>query len=98
MNITFASLLTPEGIVIAGGLVTSLVELIKRVLPTIDEKVSGALLAFVLSAVLYILAAVATSVGDLDAGLVVFTAWLACALAAVGVNATVTHVASNTSG
>lgn len=96
MNITFASLLTPEGIVIAGGIITTLVELIKRVFPAIDEKVSGALLAFVLSAILYVLAAVATSVTDLDAGLVVFMAWLATATAAIGINSTVTHVQSNT--
>ena len=98
MNITFASLLTPEGIVIAGGLITSLVELIKRVLPTIDARVSGALQAFILSAVLYVLAGIATSVGSLDAGLTVFMAWLACATAAVGINSTVTHVAGTTGG
>lgn len=92
MNITFASLLTPEGLVIAGAIITSLVELIKRVMPAIDERVSGALMAFVLSAILYVLAGIATGVGTLDAGLTVFMAWLACATAAVGINSTISHV------
>ena len=87
MDITFASLLTVEGTVIAAAIVTSLVELLKRV---VDIQVAGALVAFLFSAVLYILAAIATNVGGapapLDAALAVFMAWLGCSLAAVGVH------------
>lgn len=97
MDITFADLLTAQGAVIAGGIVTTLVELIKRVLPALDARVSGALMAFVLSAILYVLAAVATSVGDLNAGLVVFLAWLSCATSAIGISSTITHVQSSSS-
>ena len=84
MDITFSSLLTIEGTVIAAAIVTSLVELLKRV---VDLQVAGAWVAFVLSAVLYVLAAIATNVvgapAPLDAGLAVFMAWLTCSLAAV---------------
>lgn len=92
MDLTFADLLTAEGALIAGGIVTTLVELIKRVVPTIDARVSGALMAFVLSAVLYVLAALATNVADLNAGLLVFLAWLSCATSAIGISSAVTHV------
>jgi cobalamin biosynthesis protein CobD/CbiB len=98
MNITFADLLLPGGIVIAGGIITTLVELLKRVLPAIDQRLSGALMAFVLSAVLYILAAVATEVREMNAGLTVFLAWLACATSAVGINSTITHVTNVSEG
>lgn len=90
-GLTFASLLLPAGIIVAAGLVTTLVQLIKTVLPTVDARVSGALMAFVISAILYVLAAISTSVGTLDAGLVVFAAWLACATSAVGIKSATTH-------
>lgn len=92
---SFASFLTPEGIVIAGGLITALVQLIKTVLPAIDARVSGALMAFVLAAIIYVLVAISTGVNELDAGLTVFAAWLACATAAVGTYATTAHVATS---
>jgi hypothetical protein len=88
---TFASFLTPEGIIVAGGIITTLIQLIKGVFPAIDARVSGAVMAFVISAILYALVAVSTGVAGLDAGLAVFAAWLACATAAVGVYATVKH-------
>ena len=90
-SITFASLLEPTGIIVAAGLVTTLVQLIKSVFPMVDARVSGALMAFVGSALLYVLAAVSTGISTLDAGLVVFAAWLACAASAVGIKATVDH-------
>ena len=93
MTPTFASFLEPAGIVIAGGLITGLVQLIKTTFPALDARVSGAVLAFAFSAILYVLTAVATGAGSLDAGLTVFWAWLAAATAAVGTYATVTHVA-----
>ena len=92
-TVTFASLLTPEGVVIAAGIITGLVSLLKAVFTKLDEKVSGALQAFVLSAILYILAAISIGVASLDAGLGVFLAWLACATSAVGIYSTVQHVA-----
>ena len=95
MNPTFASFLEPAGLIVAAGLITSLVQLIKSVVPAIDARVSGALMAFVFSAVLYVLTAVSVGVATLDAGLVIFAAWLACATSAVGAYATITHVASS---
>ena len=87
MDITFASLLTIEGTVIAAAIVTSLVELLKRVG---DIQVAGAWVAFLLSAILYIFAAIATNVvgapAPLDAGLAVFLAFLGCATSAVGIH------------
>ncbi len=92
VDITFASLLTPPGVIAAAGIITALVQLLKGVFPLLDARVSGALMAFVLSAVLYLLAGLSTSVGTLDAGLVVFLAWLSCATSSVGIKATVDHV------
>ena len=93
-DLNFATLLTAAGAGIAAGLVTTLVELAKTVWGKETMPVSGAALAFGLSAVLYLLAGIATSVGTLDAGLVVFVAWLTCATSAVGVHSTITHVAA----
>lgn len=95
--LTFASFLTPTGIIAAAALVTGTVQLIKSVVPAIDARVSGALMAFVLTAILYVLAGIATGVSSLDAGLVVFAAWLACATSSVGIKATSDHVTANSS-
>lgn len=89
---TFASFMTPEGVIVAAGLVTVLVQLIKTVFPAIDARVSGALLAFVLTAVLYVFTALATGPATWDAGLVLFAAWLSCATSAVGIKAASDHV------
>lgn len=85
---TFASFLTPEGIVVAGALITALIQLLKRTFPVVDERVPGAIMAFVLSAVLYLLTAVVVGVGSPDAYLTIIASWLACATAAVGVYST----------
>ncbi len=98
VNVTFGSLLTPEGVVIAAGIITGLVALIKSVIPTLDARISGALMAFVLSAVLYVLAAISTNVADLNGGLTVFLAWLSCATSAVGINSTISHVSETRGG
>jgi hypothetical protein len=92
--ISFASLLTAAGAGVAAGLITSLVEVVKTVWGRESMPVSGAALAFALSAVLYLLAGIATGVASLDAGLAVFVAWLTCATSAVGVHSTITHVAA----
>lgn len=85
---TFAAMLTPEGIVVAGGLITAFVQLVKTVFPIVDEKVPGAIMAFTLSAVLYVATAVVVGVPTPDAYLTVIASWLACATAAVGVYST----------
>jgi hypothetical protein len=85
---TFAAMLTPEGIVVAGGLITAFVQLIKTVFPIVDEKVPGAIMAFTLSAALYMATALVVGVPTPDAYLTVLASWLACATAAVGVYST----------
>ena len=88
MDITFASLLTAAGAGVAAAIVSAFVELIKRSIPVAADW-NGATMAFVASAVLYLLAGIATGVATLDPALVVFVAWLTCGLAAVGVHRTV---------
>lgn len=95
---TFESLLTPEGITGAAVLTTTFVALIKGVFPVIDARVSGALMAFVLTAVLYILTAFATKPADLNGLLTVFSAWLIAATAAVGIKSAATHVQNQRAG
>jgi hypothetical protein len=89
---TFASFLTPEGIVVAGGLITAFVQLLKSTFPVIDEKVSGAVMAFSLSAALYGATALTVGIAAPDAALSVVASWVACATASVGVYAAVQHV------
>ena len=90
-SITFADLLTQAGVVTAALIVTTLVQLIKGVFPLLDARVSGALMAFILSAVLYVFVGLATGVTSLDLGLTVFLAWLSCATSAVGIKAGIDH-------
>jgi len=97
-GITFASLLDAAGAGIAAVVITSLVQLLKAALPAFAERVSGAGLAFILSALLYILAGVATGASSLDAGLAIFLAWLTCATAAVGTYSTVRHLSGPAKG
>ena len=93
MTLTLASLLEPAGIVAGAAFVTSIVALLKYAFPVVNERVSGALMAFVLSAILYVLAGISTAAVTLDAWFAVFVCWVACATAAVGVHSTVQHVA-----
>lgn len=88
-TISFATLLTLEGIVIAGAIVTAFVALLRNVFPAIT--VSGAAMAFGVSAVLYALAAAATGASSFDPLLRVFVAWLSCATTSVGIHSAVTH-------
>ena len=80
------------------GLATTFVEVIKTAWGRESVPASGAALAFGLSPVLYLLTGIATGVGSLDEGLVVFVAWLTCATSAVGVHSTITHVATQAAG
>lgn len=93
MDLTFAALLTPEGVIAAAALTTSVVALLRNVSPALDARVSGASLAFLLTAMLYGLGAIAVGVDGLDAALGLFVAWVACATSAVGIHSTVKHVA-----
>jgi hypothetical protein len=92
VDITFDTLLTAAGAGIAGGIITALVELIKGVLRTTGREINGAVLAFVLSAILYIIALFATDSLDFDPGLQVFLAWLTCAVASVGIYTSIRQV------
>lgn len=91
---TLASLLTPQGIITAGLIVTTVVALIKGVFPFLDARVSGALMAFIVSLILYVFVGLATNVTTLDAGFVVFTAWLAVASSAIGIKAGLDHASA----
>ena len=84
-GLTFAALLTAAGAGVGASLVTGLISLLRTAFSAL-EKVNGAGLAFVLTAILYVLAAIDTHVSTLDAALGVFIAWLTCATAAVGVH------------
>lgn len=92
MDLTFASFITPPGVIAAAAIVTGLIQVIKTVLPAIDARVSGALMAFVLTAVLYVLTAAAIGVASADAGLTIFLAWLSCATSAIGIKSAADHV------
>ena len=99
MNLTFAALFTPEGVVAAAAAITAFVALLKSVFPVIDARASGALMAFVLSALLYVASLSAVPVTGPDDVLALVLSWLACATAAVGINSTARHVnAQRTSG
>jgi hypothetical protein len=88
---TFASFLTPEGIIVAGGLITALIQVVKATFPIIDQRVSGAVLAFSASALLYVATALVVGISTPDAALTVVASWIACATASVGVYASVKH-------
>lgn len=95
MNITFEMLVTAAAVPIAAGIITTLVALLKSSFPVLDARVSGASMAFILSAILYIAAGFALrqpgvpfTPNDL---LNVFLAWLAVASSAVGIKATFDH-------
>lgn len=98
MDVTFASLVTPGGVVVAAGIVTPLVQLVKGVFPVLDARVSGALMAFVGTAALYAVTAGAVGVTTPDAGLGIFLAWLSCATSAVGIKAAFDHANAVTGG
>lgn len=83
-TITFAFLLTAAGLTVAAGLITGTVQIIKWAIPQLFTRVTGALVAFILSIILFVIAGVAVGVDSLDEGLVVFAAWLGCATSAVG--------------
>ena len=92
MNLTFQDLLTPQGVVAFAAVVTSLIALLKSTFPPLDARISGALMAFALTAIGYVLCGVSVGVPTMDAALVLFMAWLSCATAAVGIHSSVQHL------
>ena len=89
---TFQELITPAGIIAAAALIVSLVQVIKAAFPLVGERVSGALLAFIATGVLYALAAWVLPHGEPDQLLQVFAAWVAVAGLAIGIKEGGTHV------
>lgn len=86
-DLTFAALLTAAGAGVAAGLVTSFVSLVKTVFAsTRIGNWDGMIMAFVLSALLYIAAAFAVPMPTPDSFLNLFIAFLTCATAAVGIH------------
>lgn len=85
--VTFAVLLTAAGTAIAASIVTAVVELLKLTFGPLPG--TGAMWAFVLSALLYAMGGFATGVSTLDQALAIFLAWLACATASVGIHSTI---------
>lgn len=89
--LTLASLFTVAGVAAGAVFVTTLVALLKNVfstyVPALDQ--NGALLAFAFSAILYVLAGLSLGIGSLEDAFAVFVAWVTCATAAVGVNASI---------
>lgn len=91
MPTSFADLLTPQGVVAAAALTTSLVALLRTALPALTAHVSGATLAFAITALLYLAACAAIGVATFDAAFAAFVAWLSCATSAVGIHSTIKH-------
>lgn len=95
-SLTFEAFLTAAGAGVAAAIITSLVTLIQRAMPDVFNRVTGAALAFMLSAILYVLTGIAVGVDSLNDGLIVFVAWLTCSTAAVGVHQVVARQAITT--
>lgn len=92
---TFASFLTPEGLLVAAGLITAAIQLIKITFPLVIDRVSGAVLAFGASALLYVATALVVGVSTPDQVLTVIASWIACATASVGVYSTTKFARGN---
>lgn len=90
--LTFESLLTPAGMAVAAALLVTLVEIVKVGLPIVDRHVSGATLAFLLSAALYIVAAVVLPNATPDLYLAAFCAWIMVAAGAMGIKSGAMHI------
>lgn len=93
-GITFESLLTPQGAIAFAAVVTGFIAVLKYTFPPLDAKVSGALMAFVFTAIAYVLAGISAGTPTLDAALLVFISWLGCATSAVGIHSSVSHLTS----
>jgi hypothetical protein len=93
-NVTLSSLLSPGGLAAAGAITYLVVEIAKKLAPTLDARISGALQATVVLAILYAAALVSTP------GTAIFTAILYFLIAdatAIGISSAVGHVQDVTS-
>lgn len=95
--ITFDALFTAAGAGAAALVVRQVIELLKAALPVLDAKVSGALQAFVLTAVTYGVAIAVTPAQQTPNGILAgIVAWVTCATAAVGIDQAWERVRANT--
>ena len=98
MDLTLAALFTAGGAVAAAAVIRQLIEVLKVAFPALDARLSGASLSFILSLVLYSLAWAAVGARSPEGIFLAFLSWIACAVAAVGINSTVDHVQEIRSG
>ena len=98
MDIALADVLTIAGAVAAAGLITTLVEVLKRSIPVIGARSWEQALALVFSMILVTLAFVDQHVYALDAAFSAFIAWLAIAKLASGIHDEVTRAPGSFSG
>ena len=94
-QLTLLALFTAAGAGAAAIVIRQFIELLKASWPTLDDKVSGARLAFILSAALYGAGWAVVGPATAEGVFAAFLAWLTCGLAAVGINATWDHVRGN---
>jgi hypothetical protein len=92
-GVTLALLLAPGGGFLAASIIRQLVEVLKVAIPRLDARVSGALQAFVLSAVLYTVVYLAIGTATAESVFAAFLGFLSCATSAVGINSAIDHVA-----
>jgi hypothetical protein len=85
MEVTLADVLTLTGAAISAGLITGLLEVLKRVLPIIAARGWEQALALLFSLVLVGLAFYDAGTYTLDAAFAAFIAWLAIAKLATGI-------------
>ena len=90
MNLQLSDVLTVAGAVGTAGLITGLVEVLKKLLPIIGERKLEPAAAIIASAVLVVGAFVDQHTYTLDAAFVAFIAWLAIAKLATGIHDEIT--------
>ena len=93
-GLTWAALLTAAGAVTAATIITLFIDVLKAAFPFVQNW-NGMTMAFVLSAILYIAAALFVGISTPDVILGDILAWLSCAAAAVGVHTAIVKPISN---
>lgn len=94
MSFTFEDLTTAAGAASVAALAFIVVELLKAVIPNLFNRVTGALIAFSFTGVIYAIGAMVLSPLDANGYLALFISWIFCAAGAVGIKT----VASGGSG
>ena len=90
-----AALLTTAGAGAFGIVLSFLVQVIKDSFPSVDARVSGALISLIISAFVYILVFISGAVTkDSNGILLTLFSWVTAWIGAMGTNAIVTHVTS----